>query len=74
MLLSWFEKHRLRRIFEPKMEEARQDWSKIRNEECHDLYSSPDIINVIKQAEWVGRTRGMCGGEERCIQGCGGET
>jgi len=51
MLLSWFEKHRLRRIFEPKREEGRRDWSKMRNEECHDLYSTPDIINVIKQAK-----------------------
>jgi len=51
MSLSWIERHRLRRIFEPKREEAKRDWRKMCNEECHDQYSSPDIINVIKQGE-----------------------
>jgi hypothetical protein len=39
------------------------------------LYSSPNIIRVIKmEKNEIGGTRIMYGGEERCIQGSGGET
>jgi len=48
------EKHRLRifenrvlRIFGPKREED-GSWRKFRNDEPHNLYSSPYIIRVIK--------------------------
>jgi len=49
------EEHRLRvfenrllRIFRSKREEVTGDWSKLHNEELNDLYSSPNIVRVIK--------------------------
>jgi hypothetical protein len=38
----------LRRIFGPKRDEMTGEWRKLRNEELHDLYSSPSIIRIIK--------------------------
>jgi hypothetical protein len=38
----------LRRIFGPKRDEGTGGWRKLHNEELNDLYSSPDIIRVIK--------------------------
>jgi hypothetical protein len=38
----------LRRIFGPKRDEAIEGWRKLRNEELHDLCSSPNIIRTIK--------------------------
>jgi hypothetical protein len=54
-LVSQFEEHRLgvsenrvlRRIFGPKREEDGL-WRKLHNDELHNLYSSPNIIRVIK--------------------------
>jgi len=37
-----------RRIFGPKRGEAIGDWRKPHNEELNDLYSSPNIVRVIK--------------------------
>jgi len=47
---------------------------KILNEELNDLYSSPNIIWVIKSRwmRWVGHVARL--GEERCIQDFDGET
>jgi hypothetical protein len=42
-----FENRVLRRIFGPKREED-GSWRKLHNDELHDLYSSPDIVRVIK--------------------------
>jgi hypothetical protein len=55
---AWFlplrEEHRLRisentvlRIFGPKREED-ESWRKLHNDELHSLYSSPNIVRVIK--------------------------
>jgi hypothetical protein len=43
------EEHRLRvlRIFVPKREEG-GSWRKLHNDEFHNLYSSPNIVRVIK--------------------------
>jgi hypothetical protein len=38
----------LRRIFGPKKDEVAGEWRKLYNEELHNLYSSPDIIRLIK--------------------------
>jgi hypothetical protein len=38
----------LRRIFRPKRDEVRGEWRKLHNKELHALYSSPNIIRVIK--------------------------
>jgi hypothetical protein len=37
----------LRRIFGPKSEED-GSWRKLHNDELHSLYSSPNIVRVIK--------------------------
>jgi hypothetical protein len=38
----------LRRIFGPKRDEVTGDWRKRHKEELHNLYSSPNIIRMIK--------------------------
>jgi hypothetical protein len=38
----------LRRIFGIKSGEIMGDWRKLHNEELHNLYSSPNIIRMIK--------------------------
>jgi hypothetical protein len=43
-----FENRVLRRIFGPKREEVAGGWRRLHNEELHDLYSSSNIIRVIK--------------------------
>jgi len=42
------EKRVLRRIFGPNRGEVTGDWRKLHNEELNDLYSSPNIVRVIK--------------------------
>jgi hypothetical protein len=38
----------LRRIFGPKRDEVVGGWRKLHSEELHNLYSSPNIIRIIK--------------------------
>jgi hypothetical protein len=38
----------LRRIFGPKRDKVPQGWRKLHNKEPDNLYSSPDIIRMIK--------------------------
>jgi hypothetical protein len=47
----------LRRIFGPERDEVKGGWRKLRNEELHCLYSSPNIIRVIKsrRMRWAGQ-------------------
>jgi hypothetical protein len=45
--LRAFEK-RVMRIFGPKRDEVTGGWRKLHKEELHGLYSSPNIIRVIK--------------------------
>jgi hypothetical protein len=46
--LSVFKNRMLRRIFGPKRDEVREEWRGLHNEELYALYSSTDIIRVIK--------------------------
>jgi hypothetical protein len=46
--LRLFENRVLRRIYEPKRDELIREWGKLHTEELYYLYSSPDIIRVIK--------------------------
>ena len=43
-----FENRVLRRIFGPKRDEITGEWGKLHNEELNNLYSSPNIVRVIK--------------------------
>jgi hypothetical protein len=56
----------LRKIFGPKREEDRS-WRKLHNGELHSLYSSPNIVRVIKsrRMRWAGHVARM--GEGRGI-------
>jgi hypothetical protein len=59
--LGVFENMVLKRIFGPKRDDGTGDWRKLHNEELHNLYSSPNIITMIKLrrmrwAEHVART------------------
>jgi hypothetical protein len=63
--LKVFENRVLRRIFGPKRGEVTGGWRKLHNEELHVLYSSPNIIRVIKarRMRWAGHV--ACMGEVR---------
>jgi hypothetical protein len=54
--LRVFENRVLRRIFGPKRDEVTGEWRRLHNEELVDLYSSPNIISVIKsrRTRWPG--------------------
>jgi hypothetical protein len=51
-----FENRVLRKIFGPKKHEVTGEWRKLHIEELNDLYSSPDIVRVIKskRMRWAG--------------------
>jgi hypothetical protein len=68
LLTSWeqyrltvFENMVLRRRFGPKRDEATVEWRKLHNEELRDLYSSPNIIRIIKskRMRWAGHVARM---------------
>jgi hypothetical protein len=47
-ILRVFENRVLRRIFGPKRDETTGEWRRLHNKELNDLYSSSNIIRVIK--------------------------
>jgi hypothetical protein len=63
--LRIFENRVQRRTFGPKRNEMAEGWTKLHNEELHDLYSSPSIIRIIKSRSmrWAGHVARM--GEKR---------
>jgi hypothetical protein len=46
--LKVFENRVLRRVFGPKKDELTGEWRKLHNEELNDLYSLPNIVQVVK--------------------------
>jgi len=62
--LRVFENMVLRRIFGPRKDEVTGEWRRLHNEELNDLYSSPNIVRVIKsrRMRWPGHVARM--GEE----------
>jgi predicted small integral membrane protein len=67
--LRVFENRVLMRIFGPKTDRVTGGggWRKLHNEELHNLYSSPNIIRIIKsrRMRWTGHVARM--GEERNV-------
>jgi len=57
----------LRRIFEPKRDEVTGEWRRMHNKELNDLYSSPNIVRVIKsrRMRWARHVARM--GEEKGV-------
>jgi hypothetical protein len=66
-----FENRVLRRIFGPKRDEVTEDWRKLHNEEFHNLYSSPNIIKMIKlwKTRWACSTNGKKKNAYRILMG-----
>jgi len=62
-----FENRVLRRIFGPKRDEVTVEWRKLHEEELNNLYSSPNIVRVIKsiRMRWAGHVARM--GEGRGV-------
>jgi hypothetical protein len=56
-----FENRVLRGIFGPKRDGVTGEWRRLHNEELNDLYSSPNIIRVIKPRtmRWAGHVARM---------------
>ena len=63
--LRVFENMVLRGIVEPRRDEVTGEWRRLHNEELNDLYSSPNMVRVIKsrRMRWAGHVARM--GEER---------
>jgi len=66
--LRVFEKMVLRRIFGPRRDKVTGEWRKLHNEELNYLYSSPNIVRVLKLKRMrlaghvarMGDLRGLC--------------
>jgi hypothetical protein len=65
--LRVFENRVLRKVFGPKRDEATREWRKLHNKELNDLYSLPNIVQVVKsrRMRWAGHVARM--GEDRGV-------
>jgi hypothetical protein len=62
-----FENRVLRRIFGPKRYDVKGVWRKLHNEELHNLYSSPNIIRMMKSMRMRSAEHiEQIGGEQEC--------
>ena len=59
--LRLFENGVLRRLLEPKRDEATGEWRKLHNAGFNDLYSSPNIVQVLKswRMRWAEHVAGI---------------
>jgi len=59
--LRVFEKRVLRIVFGPKRNEVTEEWRRLHNEELNDLYSSHNIVRVVKSRRmcWAGHVARM---------------
>jgi hypothetical protein len=59
--LRVFENKVLRRIFGPRKDEVTGEWRRLHNKELYAVYSSPNIIRVIKSRSlrWAGHVARM---------------
>jgi hypothetical protein len=71
--LRFFENRVLRRMFGPKREED-GSWRKLHNDKLYNLYSSPNIVRVIKSRSmrWAGHVARMGEGRGVCRVWLGG--
>jgi len=65
----------LRRLFGSRRDEVMGEWRRLYNEELNDLYSSPNIVRVIKsrRMRWAGHVARMgfgaeTGGKETTVE------
>jgi len=65
--LRVFENIVLRKIFGPMSDEVTGEWRRLHNEELNDLYTSHNIVRVLKsrRMRWAGHVARM--GEERGV-------
>ena len=59
--LRVFENRVLRRTFGPKRDKVTREWRKLHNKELNELFSSPNIVRVIKSRKmrWAGHVARM---------------
>jgi hypothetical protein len=58
--LRLFENRVLRKMFVPKRDRVTGEWRRLQNEELYNLYSSPNIVQVIKsRIRWAGHVARM---------------
>ena len=60
--------------FGPKRVGVTGDWKRLRNEQFHDLYSSPNVIFDQVKEDAICQACGIYEGAEKCTQTFGWET